>query len=289
MNIKKPLTDKDIRLMASFLADRDETAAQMVRAQLKAAIKKHPEFRPVLNEVKDAKVAKAVQDFLRETHCEDLREIFDALGRKGENLDLEEGAAYLASFAYPSLTRADIAGPLDELASEADRLIDSADGDPEEELTVLRRYLFKVKGFQGNVRRFNDPENSYLNRVLERRYGIPITLSCVYLLVAWRLDLAAHGIGLPGHFIVGHELPSSVVLLDPFHEGRILTIRDCETLVRQHGLSFREEYLAKTSNKQILIRMIVNLINIYTDQKEAEKVGWLTTYLDVLQGRPARD
>jgi regulator of sirC expression with transglutaminase-like and TPR domain len=130
----------------------------------------------------------------------------------------------------------------------------------------MQRYFFEIERYKGNKENYNDPDNTFINRVLDRKLGIPISLSCVYLLVGWRLNLLIHGVGLPGHFIVGHRISRGVIHIDPFNNGRILRRKDCEVLVRNLGHQFSEELLDPTPNDQILARMVGNLINHNTEQ-----------------------
>jgi regulator of sirC expression with transglutaminase-like and TPR domain len=114
--------------------------------------------------------------------------------------------------------------------------------------------------------------------------GIPISLSCVYLLIGWRLNLLTHGVGLPGHFIVGHRISRGVVHIDPFNQGRILRKKDCEVMVRNAGYQFSEDLLDPVTNDQILARMIGNLLNHYTEQGNAARAHWLAQLFQSLQG-----
>jgi regulator of sirC expression with transglutaminase-like and TPR domain len=130
----------------------------------------------------------------------------------------------------------------------------------------LAEFLFHQFGFQGNAQDYEDPRNSYLNEVIDRRAGIPISLSVIFVSVAQSLGLPAYGIGLPGHFIVGVEDPLGTVYFDPFHEGRQLSIEDCARLVETTaglGSLFQKEWLRPAAPDEILVRMLNNLRNVY--------------------------
>src|SRR5208282_4496392 len=151
-------------------------------------------------------------------------------------LDLAELALRLACDEYPG---ADIEAYLAELAGMAHEARSYLRGSLEARVNGLCRYLFHDMGFHGNTREYYDPRNSYLNQVLERRTGIPITLSALAMVVGGRAGLEVAGIGLPGHFIVKAVADGREVLFDPFHGGRQLALRDCENLVHQAtGKSF---------------------------------------------------
>src|SRR5438552_8487835 len=135
-------------------------------------------------------------------------------------LDLAELALSLARDEYPDLDVEAYLGELDGMAHEARRYLR---GDLAARVSGLCRYLFHDMGFRGNQADYYDPRNSYLNQVLDRRLGIPITLSAVAMAVGRRAGLEVAGVGLPGHFVAKAVLDGREVLFDPFHGGRVLT------------------------------------------------------------------
>lgn len=277
---------KDLELLLSFLSDPNDHTVQLARKQLKELIHRHPECLPLLRETRDPAVAAHAHQFLEETRLETLENDFRNLARQGDHLDLQEGAYLLALWANPGLKSSAISEPLDLLAEELEGILDAEEASLEEEVKLLRKFLFSQHGFHGNRENYYDPDNSFLHSVLERRSGIPISLSIVYLLLAQRVDIDAHGIGLPGHFIVGHAIPGRMLLVDPFGGGKLLTRQDCAELVRRRGLTFRDAFLAPTSNAQILARMIVNLVNVYTEQGKPDSAHWLSKLMAFFQETP---
>lgn len=284
MDAAHPPSERDVALLVTFLADSNEKTVHLAKEKLKQILRQNPSYRQLLESTGDPSVAQEARLFLEETRLEDLEDTFRKLGRQGESLDLEEGSFRLATLAYPNLERSNISTLLDDMAQDMEEILDAEEPSPSQSISLLRKYLFHELGFHGNQSNYYDPDNSYLNRVLERRLGIPISLCTVYLLVAWRLDFPAHGIGLPGHFIIGHEGPTGTVYVDPFHDGRILTRVDCIELVRQRGIRFQEEFLAPTPANQILARMVVNLMNIYTERGDVERAQWLARLVPLVQG-----
>ncbi len=178
---------------------------------------------------------------------------------------------FAREIAYPEL---DIAVPLaglDRLADQAKGFM--ADDDPiSVRAELLAEFLFQHLGFRGNVLDYSDPDNSYLNVVLERRLGIPISLSVLYVAVARRLGLPANGVGLPGHFIVSVNERGINYLFDPFHGGGRLSIADCARLVAQttgYDGPFRQQWLNPARAPDILTRMLNNLRATYLQRE-----GW---------------
>ena len=279
----RPKNDDELRLFLSFFDDASASTQELVQAQLKNMLAAEPWLKGRLEYLADATLRLRLQNLFEDWRLNELRDEICQLFSSGKNLNLEEGCWLLARLAYPDLQRIEISKPLDDMAEDIEERIDFEDASPEGAMDILRRSLFVEMGFHGDDQKFYDPDNSFLNRVLERKVGIPISLSCIYLLVAWRLDLPAYGVGLPGHFIVAHRLQEGSVYLDPFDGGRILSRRDCQTIVRRTGLTFTEEHLLPATHDQILIRMMVNLVNIYTDREDRHMAGFLTRLLQELQ------
>jgi regulator of sirC expression with transglutaminase-like and TPR domain len=136
-------------------------------------------------------------------------------------ISLARAALALSRIEHPDLDAPHYLGRLDGLAGEIEAARRGAS--PVERLHGLREYLFEELGFKGNRANYFDPRNSFLSDVLDRRMGIPISLSLVLIEVGRRLGLPMEGIGLPGHFITGVRLDDAPILLDPFHGGAILT------------------------------------------------------------------
>lgn len=188
-----------------------------------------------------------------------------ALAARPESaLDLVEAAILVARPVCPDLEVAHYADRIDALAAGvSDRL----DGD-ESELQILlatTAFLFIESAFAGDREDYYDERNSLLHEVIERRVGIPITLSVVLIGVAERLGLDVHGIGFPGHFLVGARVPDLAVI-DPFRGGRLLSTEDCAMLVHQvtaGGLSFRPEMLNAATKREVLARILRNLKAIH--------------------------
>jgi regulator of sirC expression with transglutaminase-like and TPR domain len=184
-------------------------------------------------------------------------------------IDLSHAALLIAAEEYPELDVEGYRARIDAMGQAlGDRL---APATPLERVDILGRYLFEEEGFRGNTADYYDPRNSFLNEVLDRRTGIPITLSTVYIEVARRAGLAVEGVGLPGHFIVRVAAGEGDFLVDPFHGGALLSHDDCQKrLDRVYGGRVRMELamLAACSRRQILARMLRNLKAIYAKAED---------------------
>lgn len=201
--------------------------------------------------------------------------------KQGQELDLEQGAWMLAQTQYPDINVEGYRALLDSYAADiADQW--SKDADPEEVLSQFNSYLFGELGFLGNHENYYDPDNSYLNRVLDRRTGNPINMSLVYLLLARRLRLPITGIGLPGHFICRYQSSSTELYIDAFDKGKLLTKADCVQYLLQGNYSVRDDYLAPVSPRRMLLRICGNLHQIYLHLPEAEAATRIQRYLVAL-------
>lgn len=191
---------------------------------------------------------------------EDLQKL---LTSQGEAFSLSEAALCVAQAEYPDLSRKKYLSVLEDLGEVALRRLQGSTHFP---TAILRRFLFQEIGFRGNTAQYEDPRNSFLNEVLDRRLGVPITLSLIYMDVAARLGLSAYGVGMPGHFLVKVIEKEGEVLVDPFFGGVLLSEADCARRFQDtYGkrLPFRKEFLRVSSKREILKRLLYNLKNIY--------------------------
>jgi regulator of sirC expression with transglutaminase-like and TPR domain len=203
---------------------------------------------------------------------EDFRELFAwQVSLPETQLELDRAALYLAGEEYPDL---EVTQCLRQLNALADEVRAAAGGGYDREALVkaLNFHLFEHLGFTGNPDDYYNPENSFLNRVLDTRIGIPIALSVLYLEVARRLGLKCYGVGMPGHFLVALE--DLDLYLDPFHTGLLLSAGDCRRLaVDMFGpaLAWNDNFLAPCPKRVILFRMLNNLKQIYLRSRDYQR------------------
>jgi regulator of sirC expression with transglutaminase-like and TPR domain len=196
---------------------------------------------------------------------------FQALiARPDDQIDLAEGALLIAKKAYPHLDISDYLARIDRLASAVTERLSAAASETER-ILVLNRYLFEELGFGPNVEDYYDQRNSFLNEVLERRVGIPISLSVLYIEVGRRVGLPLQGVSFPGHFLVKCKLEEGVVILDPYGNGTSLSLQDLQQRLRatrggEVSRAIVASMLVAADKKQILARMLRNLKAIYVEQ-----------------------
>ncbi len=193
---------------------------------------------------------------------------FCQLLRQDAPFSLAEAALYIALEEYPELEVQSYLQRLDTMAAEVSQQLPS-EPYPLKILQAINHYLFETLGFQGNGQDYYDPRNSFLNEVLDRRMGIPITLSLVYLEIAHRIGFPMTGVNFPGHFLIRPEQEGMELWVDPFNHGEILFPEDCKDRLEsmyQRPVELRAEFFEAIAPRQFLVRMLNNLKHIYLNQ-----------------------
>lgn len=287
MNARK-LTENQFRAFCRLLNDEEGKTLNRLTLEFKSLIREEPKWREWI----------ATQEFISANHrvtqiLEEMRwdetggEFKNLIEREGKNFNLEKALTLLASFPNGLMKKEEITEPLDRMAAELKLALREAQ-DTDMLVRIFSQYLFKTQGFHGNIANYYDPDNTYLNKVLDRKIGIPISLSCVCILLADRLNwrdrpVPVFGIGLPNHFIVQFRFYEKSVYMDPFNRGKLLTRRDCIELLRNQEIGFQESYLTPVNNLTILSRSISNLVYVYNDLGNEKLRDQLLGYLRILQ------
>jgi regulator of sirC expression with transglutaminase-like and TPR domain len=202
----------------------------------------------------------------------DIREEFARMAER-EPIPLAHGALLIAKEEYPALDVDMYLSRLADLADEGSRRVKDG-ADTIEKVQLLSDFLFSEKGFDGNRDQFADPRNSYLNEVIERRLGIPITLSVVYIEVGRRLGLNLFGVGFPAHFLVKAVDQRGELIIDPFNHGTILGLEEIHARLAKiygHPVELNSMMLKAVGAREILTRMLRNLKNIYASGSDWQR------------------
>lgn len=203
------------------------------------------------------------------------------INQPDHEINLGKAALFIAQTEYPDL---DIEYYLESLAEMAERVRDRLPKSryPLKMVQTINSYLYEELGFSGNKNNYYDPRNSFLNDVLERRIGLPITLSLVYLEIAQHLDFPMVGIGMPGHFLIRPQFEDVGIFVDAFNQGEVLFPQDCEDIlsrIYQRPVTIKAEFLQPIDKPSFLARMLNNLKGIYLNQSQFEKaleiIEWL--------------
>ncbi|OIP72899.1 MAG: hypothetical protein AUK48_10800 [Oscillatoriales cyanobacterium CG2_30_44_21] len=209
-------------------------------------------------------LSPARQKFWQITHVRDQDLTID---------HLLEGALAIAWEEYPQMDLGHYRAKFDAMVSDLQPRLDKIHY-PLKVIQEINRYLFSEQGFCGNDHDYYDPRNSFINNVLDRRLGIPLSLSIIYMLLSDRLGFAMDGISFPGHFIIRPQHPDLEIFIDPYNKGEILFPEDCAAKLTQlygQEMPLDPEYLQPVGIRRILDRLLTNLKLIYLRRQEPAK------------------
>ncbi|GAC1467404.1 MAG: SirB1 family protein [Ktedonobacteraceae bacterium] len=216
-------------------------------------------------------------------------------------IDLAKAALLIATIEYPHLEAEHFLAILDALAHRVRVILNLPGTDrqlpetiaPLTVIDAMNKVLFEEEGFRGNESDYYNPDNSFLNKVLEKHVGIPISLSLLYMEIGKRVGLLIEGIGLPFHFVVRCTLPTEILYIDPFEGGLLLSERDCRERIRRfsHGKMTRlpRHFFEPVKPKQFLVRMLGNLKGIYLHREDYKKSLLICEHILLLIPDAARE
>lgn len=203
------------------------------------------------------------------------------------NYELETGILLLARTVNPALNVGECRACFDEIAARCRELI-SEPSSNREKCRVINRVLFHEWGFRGNVEQYTDPMNSFIDKVLARRKGIPISLSVLYLMIAERLGLPLEPVGLPGHFVVGCYADESPFFIDPFDQGLFRDAEEVFALLRSNHILPKPSDLAPTTVREVLCRSCRNLANHYASSSDLARSQIFAEFADEFESTHER-
>ncbi len=275
----KTLTEREIKALIHLLGDDDIKTAQIARQRL---IESRQEAQPFLEDARtslDPHVRTRVYSILERLRLDELGERFRHFAAMPSAwIDLEEGAFLIAESGYPTINRQHYRDMLDTMAQDFKARMEEQGLKGRELIEALNHYFFEELGFIGNRESYYDADNSYLNQVLDRRLGIPISLSLIYLLIARRLRIPVVGISMPGHFLLQYN---DSLFIDAFEKGQLLNRGECVQFLMTNGFGFHPAYLSPTPTRFMLVRMLTNLIQIYSTQ-DPDRADSLSAFRDML-------
>ncbi len=277
--------DSEIRALISLLDDDSTFVLEKVTSRLREL--GHTEADRIRRAALDADIkarhraGSVLAQIERDAAVDEVRAMVNTNG-----FDLERVATLLARTEYADVNEAWIVSELNTWATKVrEALEDTEDADEETRAARFAETLYGDGGFVGNLDAYYDTDNSYINRVLEARRGIPISLAAVGLLVAERLGLPVDGIGMPTHFLLGWRTEHGHILIDTFNGGKIIEPEACQQRLEQLGVVWRDSYMEPVSDQQVALRMVANLFLIYQQKNDQEHVDTLGRMAAALQGK----
>jgi regulator of sirC expression with transglutaminase-like and TPR domain len=242
-----------------LLKDNDPETVNLTKQQLVAGgTATIPDLRELLS-TDDQQVSAHVREVLTEIQIRHAKDAFeDICCRITDLCDLEQACWYLAQIFQPGVDVEPYQKTIDSWGHELRSRLSVRDSDTARAI-AMAQFFGKDLGLRGNEDDYYNARNSLIPCVMDSKLGIPISLSLLYMMVARRASFPVEGINLPGHFVVRH----GVVLLDPFHQGRILTTSDCAKILSHQNRTLHEDDLRAAHPKVILVRVLANLLYIF--------------------------
>lgn len=261
-----------------LLQDNDPETVKLVKEQLVAAGDEALGELASLAAVPDEQVSRHVRDVMELIADREAEDEFTLLCHLfGDHHDLERASWMLARAVMPGIDFR----PLETKVNAWGRqfLLKSSNAiSSRERVILLANFMSGELGLRGNTDDYYNVRNCLLPCVIETRMGIPITLTLLYMMVAARAGMCVEGVNLPGHFIARH----GDLYFDPFHRGRILTKSDCAAIMAKQNLSLQKSHLADASARQILVRILANILYVHDQNQDRENHAKVNAWIRAL-------
>ncbi len=276
-----PASREEVRALLSLMDDPDPFVREKVEERLSDLDESSV---PVLDEyrekVDDPELRTRLTELIHDLTFSSLEQEFVEFLERGLDCpeDLEHGHLLLCRLDNPTLRMELYRRQLDKMAARLGPSID-AGLSAGEQLQTFVSFFFEKEYFKGAHTDYMNPDNSFLHKVLQRRRGIPISLSMVMLFVARRLDLPFYGVNMPMHFLLKYEAGNQSTIIDPFNRGRVVSIDQCSFFLRKHGVEPLPVHFERASERDILARSVRNLVLSFEKQNKPERVAELKRLL----------
>jgi regulator of sirC expression with transglutaminase-like and TPR domain len=281
------ITKSEIESLIFLLDDPDPVVQTGVRNRLNEL---GEDAVPLLDQYRAETVAEDEKEFINNiiynitvgAQIEEFSELLDEGVDNGENL--ERAVLLLSKFATPTLRIEEYSRKLDNIAQQIGTDI-AYTPSLREKMQIMLQFVFRELRFRGDSKNYHHPDNALLDRVIDRRKGLPIMLSLIVIFLARRLNLPFYGVNMPIHFMLIYQTHNEGVLIDPFDGGTIVTYDQCYYFLKKNGIEPRPEHLKRADETDILARCIRNLIQSFAKQKQDRKVKDLRELLQLVELR----
>lgn len=279
----------EFKNLIKLLDDEDENIYGNIKERFLLHGSPSSEFLKTYSGSENILIKKRATEIISIINFEETEQKFKRLIDQDKSNILEEAVFLIASMGYPGIIIKDYISQLDTMAYDIGLLlkesVKSGNKNILDTLNIINEYLFFKKGFKGNEDNYYDPDNSYMNKVMDEKKGIPVTLSILYLLISRRLNLPVYGLSLPGHFILKYSDENEEFFIDPFNKGIIISIKEAQKFIKNIGMTdeeFKEiPYLKNSTDREIILRVLRNLSEIYKKEGELikpEQIEKIMTY-----------
>lgn len=243
---------------------------------------------PLLDQFKNESVhdseKETINEIIYNITIGSILEEFSFIIEEGVNNSrtLEKSIFLLSKIGNPTIRIEDYQKKLDKISQEISTDI-AYTPSVQEKMQILLQYVFRELRFRGDSSDYHNTQNAFLDRVIERRKGLPIMLSLIIVFLGRRLNLPFYGVNMPIHFMLLYETPDRDILLDPFDGGKIVTYDQCYYFLKKNGIKPRPEHLKKADELETLARCIRNLIHSYSKINQTRKVSDLRDLLQLVE------
>jgi regulator of sirC expression with transglutaminase-like and TPR domain len=276
---KDPLTSVELPSLIKLLDDESDFVYENVKERLIYHGDNSINFIKEYADLNDPLTLMRANEIISTINFDQLFEKFGRL-KMENNKDLLEEAVFLISmYGYPDINIENYKMILDKMAMDIEKRVDDRgyiDHTSVDTINIINEYLFVERGFYGNSDNYYDPDNSYINKVLDKKIGIPVSISVLYILLAKRLNLPIFGVNLPSHFIIKYQDSTEEFFIDPFNKGIVISRDEVIQFLEKLGLDEEEfnhiPYLKIAEDKEIIKRVLANLLNVFEKDKDEMKI-----------------
>jgi len=281
------MNEKELNYLIKLLDDPDENIFKHVEKELlqqgNDIIKRlEDEWEQSFDALVQTRIETLISKINFYNVCQELR-----IWKLSGTYNLLQGLIIINKYQYPDLEDEVILQGIDEIKREVwlDMIYEMS---PSEQVRMINNVLFNKFGFSGNTQNYHDPQNSFIGKVLETKKGNPLLLSCIYSIVAQKLDIPIYGVNLPKHFIVAFtdstlgEEQDVLFYINPFNRGQIFGKRDVLAFLKQLNMPYDDFFMKPCTNEEILKRLIRNLISSYTQLGNQQKKEEMEELLKIL-------
>lgn len=262
---------EDIKAMVSLLDDTDIEVVSIIETNIKNL---GQEAIPILEKEKENNglnptVQKKIEDLVHDMHLSNLFAEFE-IWKNTNTSDLLTGLWLISKYQFPDLRIEKLSAEINEIQMEVwMRTQDKMH--PNDVVKVINEVIFEHYKFEPNIKNFHSPSNSMINLVLKEKKGNPVALSCLYILLAQKLDLPIYGVNLPNLFVLIFDYPGYRFYLNPFNRGQVFVEKDIDDYLKQMNIEPNEKYYKSCSNTEIIKRILTNLSFAYQKTGEEDK------------------
>lgn len=279
------MNEKEIKAIISLLDDPDTAIFNQIEQRL---ITYGPEVIPLLEENWESSFdplsQSRIENIIHKIQFDQIKHDLQLWNLKNSE-ELLEGLLIVNRYQYPNLDENNVLLTISELKRNAWFQL-MYDMSPVEKVKLLNNVLFREFGLSGNTTNYHDPQNSFIHKVLETKKGNPISLSCIYSIVAQQLDIPVYGINLPKHFVIAYMEETDqppLFYINAFNRGQIMQQNDIYSFLKQLNLPPSEEYTMPCTNKAIIKRVLRNLITAYENIGNPQKKEEIDTLLRIIE------